>query len=803
MKAFSKGLYRTITGNARRYILLILILILGCASFVGLNSTGPDMRLSMDKYYDDYGLYDLQILSEAGITEQTIGSLEGISGVQNVIPSNVADVLADIGKGSFLIRFENKSADDIVNRAWITDGELPVLQGECAIESRFLKKNGLKLGDTVTVSGSFSGLLESDTFKIVGAVSSPQYNSEELGGGLQSFAYVAESSFVDIGMYMCAYVKIEGAQGLSRFSDDYYDLCKRIGDAVRDAPGLEGAYVLDLTSNPSHVGYKKDSERIEAISKVFPLIFFLVAIMMAFTIIVRLIEADRGEIGTLRSLGYGSFKVYQKYVVFSLFAGIPSAVIGMLIGFWLFPSVIYNGGYKMLYELPKLLTPINLFYSGLAALLAVLSVFLPTVLLCLTQLKAKPAELMRPSAPPPGKRILLERIPFVWKRMSFFSKVTSRNIMRNRKKSLMTIIGVLGCTALILTGFGLNNSINDIVDKHFNELFLYDLRVNIIESEENGLEGAENGIEGAEQMLRKDPAVSAPTRYYDGPVVIKAGGDELDGGIVVPEDEAAFAEYIKFRETAGGRKFFYFYDDGIVITQKMAYTLDIRIGDTVTLTHKEQDVQVKVSNITENYIFHYVYMPKSLYASLFGEPSQPNTIICGLDDLSEDAEKRVSALLTGCMPVGSYSFSINVKEYYGDLIESLGVIVLVLIICGALLAFVVLFSLTAMNVDERKRELATLKVLGFYNRETSNYIFIENTVLTLIGIALGLVTGIFLHKFVGSTAEVDMIMFGKQIHPLSYVYSAVMTFCFMITVNLIMKPAVRKIDMIESLKAVE
>lgn len=795
MKAFSKGLYRTITGNARRYILLILILVLGCASFVGLNSTGPDMRLSMDKYYDDYKLYDLQILSETGFSEQTLDNIAGISGVQDVIPSHMADVLVNIGKGSFLVRFENKTADAEVNRAWLNDGKLPETRAECAVEARFMKKNNLKLGDTIKVSGNMAALLASESFEIVGSVSSPQYNSEELGGGLQSFAYVADSAFIDLGVYICAYVKVGGAEGLSRFSDGYYDLCKRAGDAVRGVPGLEGAYVLDLSSNPSHVGYKKDSERIEAISKVFPLIFFIVAIMMAFTIIVRLIEADRGEIGTLRSLGYGSFKVYQKYIMFSLFAGIPSAAIGMLMGFWLFPSVIYNGGYKMLYALPRLLTPINWFYSGLAALMAVSSVLLPTILLCLTQFKAKPAELMRPSAPPPGKRILLERIPFVWKRMSFFSKVTSRNIMRNRKKSLMTIIGVLGCTALILTGFGLNNSINDIVDKHFDELYLCDLRVNIID-------GAENGIEEAGQALKDDPAVLGPAHYFDGSVVVKAGGDEMEGGIVVPEDEAEFGKYIKFRETSG-RRFFGFYSDGIVITQKMAYTLGIRAGDTVTLAHKGQNVQVKVSNVTENYIYHFVYLPKSLYEDLFKEPLRSNTIVCGLSDLSDDAEKRISALLTGCPPVGSYTFSINVKEYYGDLIDSLGVIVMVLIICGALLAFVVLFSLTAMNVDERKRELATLKVLGFYNRETSNYIFIENTVLTVIGIALGLVVGIFLHKFVGSTAEIDMIMFGKHIHPLSYVYSAVMTFCFMVAVNLIMNPAVRKINMIESLKAVE
>lgn len=799
MTAFSKGLYRTLTGNIRRYILLILILILGCMSFVGLNSTGIDMRLSMDRYYTDYDMYDIQILSISGISEQTIDTVARLPGVRYAAASNIADVYADVGKGSFLMRFENKSAEAQINCVWVVDGKLPDLYNECAIEARFLDKHSLKIGDTLKISGEMSGLLATESFKITGAVNSPQYNSEELGNGftgdgLQSFAYVADSAFRNLNMYICAYVKVAGAQELSRFSAEYYDLCKRVGNEIKGI--IPDAYVLDLKSNPSHVSYEKDSERIEAISKVFPLIFFLVAIMMAFTIIVRLIESDRAEIGTLRSLGYGAFKVYQKYIVFSLFAGIPSCIIGTLIGYWLFPSIVYNGGYKMLYILPKLLTPINWLYSGLAALLAILSVLLPTLLLCLTQLKAKPAQLMRPPAPPPGKRILLERVPFVWKRMSFFSKVTSRNIMRNRKKSLMTIIGVLGCTALILTGFGLNNSIKDIVKVHFDELFLYDFRVNI-------LQDAPDGYEEVEHILCQDPAVSGLMRYYSGSVVVKSVDGELDAGIVVPEDRAAFEKYIRFRETSGNRKVFGFLENSVIITQKMAYTLGIKAGDTVTLSHMDKDVNVVVTDITENYIYHYVYLPKGIYEDLFGNLLPANTVVGRLNDNSEDAERRISSLLTQCPEVGNYTFSKGDKEFYGDLINSLLVIVLVLIICGALLAFVVLFSLTAMNVDERKRELATLKVLGFYDRETANYIFIENIVLTIIGIILGLIAGIFLHKFVGATAEVDMIMFGKFIHPLSYAYSAVMTFGFMIVVNLIMNPAIRKINMIESLKSVE
>lgn len=555
-------------------------------------------------------------------------------------------------------------------------------------------------------------------------------------------------------------------------------------------------YVLDRSSIEAYVEFEQNADRIGAIGEVFPAIFFLVAALISLTTMTRMVEEERTQIGTLKALGYSKLSIAMKYILYALLATLGGSLFGAMIGLKILPTVIITA-YKILYRnIPEVITPFNTYYAGLATVLAVLCVELATFFSCYKELHAKPANLMRPQAPKAGKRVMIERLPFLWNRLNFTWKATIRNLMRYKKRFFMTVFGIGGCMALLLVGFGLKDSIFVIYTRQFDEIMIYDASVSV----DGEADDAE--VEELEESIQQDERIAKSLRVDTSVVDISFQSESKTLTMYIPEKVSEFENYIVFRERVGHKKLT-LEDNGILLTEQIAKKLGVKVGDTIHLTKDEEEVQVAVTGITENYMTHYVYMTPNLYVSLFDEEPDYNEYFMLMPGVDQRGELVVgNALLE--QPAASGVFY---TSYYQDLLSnvlvSLNIVVWVLIISAGALAFVVLYNLNNININERRRELATLKVLGFYNKETAAYVYRENIVLTLIGALFGAIFGIFLHRYVITTVEIDLVMFGRNIDPSSFVYSILLTILFSAFVNFVMYFKLKKIDMVESLKSIE
>lgn len=553
---------------------------------------------------------------------------------------------------------------------------------------------------------------------------------------------------------------------------------------------------LDLQSNIGFASYRQDADRIAAIGLVFPLIFFLVAALVSLTTMTRMVEDDRTVIGVLKALGYSRFDIAMRYLVYSGLAAATGIAIGILAGAAVFPRVIFDA-YGILYDLPPILTPIHADSSLQAGTGAFFCAVVPSLAVCFKELTSTPASLMRPRAPKMGRRILLERLTVVWKRLNFSQKVTCRNLFRYKKRLLMTVFGIAGCTALVFTGFGLRDSITLMVPLQYDEIQKYDMAVNLRETAEK------QDIDELKELLSADKSVKASIGFYQKGIELEKGKNKNDANLIVADNRDDFKKFVAFRDRRSGRPI-ELTDSGVVITEKVAKLLKIKAGDTVTLLVPDKpDVEVKVTALTENYVFHYIYMTQTLYNRLYGEEAAPNSVFGQLADTDKDTQSNLSKALIKLDYVSSVSFNTSLRKDFNDMVKAMDIVVVVLILSAAALAFIVLFSLTTINIDERRRELATLKVLGFYDNETALYLYRENTLITLIGIAAGLLLGVGLLSYVITTAEVDMVMFARRTHWSNYILSFLITLGFAAIVNLIMYRTISRIDMVESMKSVE
>lgn len=567
-----------------------------------------------------------------------------------------------------------------------------------------------------------------------------------------------------------------------------------ISDAESEINELEQPtwMVLDREKNAGFVSLSQDIDRVAAISGVFPVFFFLVAALVCLTTMTRMVEEHRTEIGTFGALGYGKLKIAKKYILYALFAAVFGSILGLFVGFWLFPVVIWNA-YGMLYtDLPSIQTPFNFFYAVLATGGAILCTVGTALLSCIGELRETPAQLMRPRPPKNGKRILLEQFTPLWNRMSFSYKVTARNLFRYKKRFLMTVIGISGCTALMLTGFGLKDSISVIVDNQFGDIFHYNLTATAAEGE----------LSQAVESIANEPLITDSMLYYQKLVTAESDQGKTDVYLTIPEHTDGLSTFISLRERQSGQEI-PLSDEGVVLTEKLAKLLGLSSGDELTLTLEDQSVSVRVLDVCENYVYHYVYMTPALYEQLTGTAPEFSQIMAVTTEASESVEAEASATLLASGFFTSADFIDSSVKSISDAMGSLDYIVLVLIICAALLSFVVLYNLTNINITERIREIATIKVLGFTSREVSSYVYRENVALTVIGAAAGIPLGLLLHRFVISAAELDMVMFSREIKPLGYLLSIALTLLFSALVNLVMHHKLKKISMTESLKSVE
>ena len=577
------------------------------------------------------------------------------------------------------------------------------------------------------------------------------------------------------------------------------DARQEIADAQEELADLEKPewYLLDHDSFPGVGTISDDAEKVDAIAAVFPVFFVLVAALVCLTTMTRMVEEERTQIGTLKALGFSRSAVMFKFILYAVLASVIGSIVGCLLGLKLLPYVIISC-YKAMYQVPYILMPIRWGYLAGCMAVSVFCTSLVTVITCYEVMNTVPAQLMRPKSPKNGKRILLERVGFFWKRLSFSGKVTCRNLFRYKSRVLMTVIGVAGCTALMLTGFGLRYAIGSISDRQYGEIFAYDstlsLSDNLSDEQIETLteEAADtDGISGVLAMTSKQTDVlssDSKKTVTSVTIYIPAEPDMLDG-------------FIHLRDSESGEQLS-LTDEGCIITEKLSRLLSVKAGDSIYLRDSNGERrEVLVTGIAETYVSHYIYMTPTLYESLYREQPEPTALLLTMaEDADTDSTSASLLHLDGVQGVIGMSYY---SDAFSDLVASLNMIVWVLIGAAAALAVIVMYNLININVSERIRELATIKVLGFYDREVSDYICRENTAAALMGMLVGLVGGIALEEFVVNTAEVDVVLFVHGLPVSAYLLAAGLTIVFILLVNQIVHFSLKKIDMVESLKSVE
>ena len=592
--------------------------------------------------------------------------------------------------------------------------------------------------------------------------------------------------------------KQEYEDGYAEAQPELADARQQIADGEQELKDLEKPewYVMDREDVTSAKGFADDAERIDNIGQVFPWIFFLVAALISLTTMTRMVEEQRQQIGTLKALGYRDGAIAVKYLCYAMLATVTGAVIGVVIGEKLFPWVIMNA-YGMLYlGLPEYLTPLNWEQGLLAILTSIACTGLATLFSCWREMRAKPSELMRPEPPKNGRRVLLERVTILWKHLSFTQKSTVRNLFRYKKRFFMTVIGIGGCMGLMLVGFGLQDSITAIAKNQFVELFTYQAAV-VVNSESKEQKDA------LREQAEMFDGMGSTLEMFAQNVELTAGDESMSAIMEVPQDPSVVDQFFTFRDRRS-KESYEFPEDGIAISEKTAKMLGVSVGDTIKVGEENKEGrEVTISIIIENYVEHYIFMAPSLYESVWQETPDYNQILMKYEDTSDRYEENLGQMMIEQDGVVGVTFVSDLEAEIDDMLQALNIVIVVLIVSAGLLAFVVLYNLNNINITERKRELATLKVLGFYDMEVAEYVYRENVILTILGILAGAGIGLALHQYLIHTVEVDMMMFGRTVFPRSYLFSGLLTLVFSLFVNYMMYYRLKKIDMIESLKSVE
>ena len=636
----------------------------------------------------------------------------------------------------------------------------------------------------------------------------------------------------------------EYESGLAEYQESYdeaqrefEDAEAQLADAQRQIDEIEDPqlYVLDRTKLIGAESFESDSNRIDQIAQVFPFIFFLVAALVSLTTMTRMVDEERVLIGTHKALGYGKARITSKYLIYGLIASGLGSIIGIAALTQFLPYFIMNA-YAIVYAIPQRPTPIDVPIAALSAGLSIGITLVATWAAAASTLRETPAALMQPRAPKAGKRILLERIGPVWRRLSFSWKVTARNIFRYKQRFIMAIIGIAGCTALLLTGLGLQNAINDIIDKQFYQIYRYTMVVRVDDTapgvrdavdrvlsgeavgEDAGAadpaesEGADGSGTSADAMASGDAAEpfvgSFEWLHTANVIAVSEGHKDQRLELVVPQDPDAASDYVLMRERVGHADI-PLTDEGVIVSEKLARELGLSVGDNIAI-HREDDignpvgdaVELPIAGIMENYVSQYLFIAPGLYEESFDAPAAWDTVYAKTGDV-EWMRSALSEDLLAIDGVKTVGFNDEQIDSYRTMLKSVDSVVVVLIVAAAALAFVVLYNLTNINITERAREIATLKVLGFTRAEVNAYIFRETVILSIIGALVGLVLGIFLEAFVVQTAEVDQVMFGREIHAASFAIAFALTMAFTVLVMLFMRRKLRAIDMVESLKSNE
>ncbi len=550
--------------------------------------------------------------------------------------------------------------------------------------------------------------------------------------------------------------------------------------------------------------YGQTAKRTAALSKIFPWFFFLVAAMVCLNTMTRMIEEDRTRLGTFKALGLTDLEIISKYLIYAFLASVIGSVAGSFLGFAFFPAAVTTA-YGILFDMPSVIIKYRLGYALPGIIISIASTVFATYYTCYKSLAVVPATLMKSKAPKGGKKILLENIPAVWNKLSFTWKVTMRNVFRNMKRFVMATMGVAGCTAMLIAAFGLNDSINATLNKQFdgsNRVWSYDMQIVLNGSFDTTVENCD-----AYDVVKGNALIGNANLSYmkvfdtTSPDV----DEEMETYLLVPDDSAALGNYINLHERGKNEKHL-LSDTGAIITEKLSSKLKVKPGEYITLKVDDSNsVQIPVAAVTENYAFHYIYLSKNLYTSIFGANPKYNYITANLaiENITDEQKVALAKELMNEYEISAVAYTDQIKDSFVNIMDAISYIVIILIVCAGFLAFIVLYNLSIINITERLKEIATLKVLGFDDGEVSAYIFRENVILTIIGVIEGLIVGVILHKLVIVIAEVDIIMFGREIEGPSYLYAIVLAFAFSLFVNVVLHKKLKKVDMVESLKSIE
>ena len=781
MKKLLKETIVCMVKTSKRFISILVIVLLGVGFFAGIRAVAPDMKNTLDNYYEKTNMYDIFITSNYGIREEVEKKLEE---KYNVETGYSFDAITT-KKEDYATKIISYNKEDKINTPKLIKGKMPEKVDEVVVDNDF--RSEIKIGDKITID---SNLINNKTVTVTGYVKSPLYISTErdstnlLSGTIDYYLYMNETNIIS-PVKTTAYINLAAEE--SRFSKKYEDTVKKAKTDIRKTLQEEKVtgeewYVLDIDSNAGFYQYEQDTERIDNVAKVFPLVFFIVAVLICLTTMTRMVEEERSQIGTLKSLGYKDSAIMFKYILYATLATIIGSIIGVVIGYRLLPELCFEM-YKNMYRLGdiKLSYYASLTFQGM--IIALLCTLGATIYTCRKTLKESPANLLRPVAPAAGKRVLLERIPIIWNHLSFSHKVTVRNVFRYKKRFLMTIIGIAGCTGLILAGFGLKDCIVKMVPHQYEEIFSYQAKIALNEEKTNETINKIKENKKIKDILEvQEEAVTIDNKDANQSVTLVIPKEDPDG-------------FIKLQDRKTNEH--YNLNNGIIITEKLANLLEVEENDVLKFTGTDK-YEKKIAHITENYLFHYIYLPKSEY-----QEDEYNTVLVKTKNMTEKEEKEFASKLKEIPGVSSITFTSSTRHIFDDTMDNFAYVSLILIVSAGALAFVVLYNLSSVNISERRRELATIKVLGFYDKEVYQYINRENTILTLIGILLGLGIGNILTMYIIKTCEIDMLMFDPTIALASYIYAILITAAFAILVNVILYFSLKKIDMIESLKSVE
>lgn len=810
-----KAAFREIKGSFGRYFAILAIIALGVGFFSGVRITTPAMVNTINSFLDENQFYDYRILSSSGWSESDAESFEAEDDVRSAEAAYSLDAVYNYKTGKENVLKTHSITYD-VNQLHLVSGRMPQSPDECVIDAELRKVPELNTFLSLSDENDENtlGSLNYSKFKIVGTVYSPLYVNFERGttsignGSVSGFVYMLPEAF-NMSRYSEIYVRFD--QDHEIYSDEYQkymngkdekweqiasekaeksysELMNSMRLPVDDLPA---SYVLDRNTNIGYACFESDSEIVAQVAKVFPIFFILVAALVCMTTMSRMVEEQRTQIGVFKALGYSGASIMNRYLFYSGSAALIGCILGYTIGSILFPAVIWMT-YKLMYiHLPmKFVFDYGLFeMSVLVSLICTMGV---TWISCRNELSETSASLMRPKSPKAGKRVLIERIPFVWNRIKFLHKVSIRNIFRYKKRFFMMILGISGCTALLLTGFGIKDSIAGFADMQYGEIITADAAAAFSCPDGNVPE----------------EVISVLDEKADNYIFLRESNWDLLYGdrvksitLLVPENYDDISSFMNFR-TSDGKQVESPALNEVIISNSIQERYGADIGDEIVLRNENMDtLRVKVSGVFENHVYNYIFISAETMESQLSEALVFNEAYINFSD--NDDMHQLSADMGRNKSFTSIYLFEDIKVRMGNMMNSLNYIVLLIIICAAVLAFIVIYNLTNINITERIREIATIKVLGFFRSETSAYVLRENLVLTAVGTLFGLGLGILLHKFIMAQIVVDLVSFTTRILPMSYVYSVALTFVFNFAVNIFMEIKLDRINMAESLKLVE